>query len=120
MPDGSAPEAKDPFVNKAISLVPKGGSVSATYDIDDHMTHRVLIYEYPNPWVIANWGLGATWHPPDPNTVDWMVLNTAVTGSQAVLYRELMISQFKVVFNEEGILVLHRVRPGIPNDHDWP
>lgn len=113
-------EPKDAAVNAAIRLVPKDGSVSATYDIDDHMTHRVLIYEYPNPWIIANWGLGPTWHPPDPAKVDWMVLNTQLTGSQTALYEDLMRSEFKVVFDQQGILVLHRVRPGVHNDHDWP
>ena len=47
----ASPRPKDAFVNEAIALVPRDGSVSATYDIDSHMTHRVLIYEYPNPWV---------------------------------------------------------------------
>ena len=52
----AGPQPKDPYVNEAIALVPKNASVSATYDIDSHMTHRVLIYEYPNPWVVAYWG----------------------------------------------------------------
>lgn len=119
----AGPEAKDVAVNEAIALVPKNGSVTATYDIDDHMTHRQYIYEFPNPWITANWGLWPQVHIPklpNPNTVDWMVLNTGVTGSDTYLYEELLSAQFKTVFDEDGILVLHRVRPGIPNDHNWP
>jgi hypothetical protein len=52
--------------------------------------------------------------------VDWLVLNTAVTGTQTVLYEDLEKTEFKPVFFHDGILVLHRVKPGIPNDHDWP
>lgn len=114
-----APGPQDQAINEAISIVPKNASVSATFNIDDHMTHRVLIYEYPNPWVVTNWGISLH-NPPDPSKVDWLVLDTRATQNQAVLYKALIKREFEVVFNEEGILVLHRVRPGIPNDHDWP
>ena len=50
------PGSQDQAINEAISIVPKDASVSATYNIDDHMTHRVLIYEFPNPWIVTNWG----------------------------------------------------------------
>jgi len=114
------PGPQDQAINDAIRLVPKNASVSATYNIDDHMTHRVLIYEYPNPWVVTNWGIGLR-NPPDPSKVDWLVLDTRAIGNQAVLYKALIArKEFSVMFNVEGILVLHRVRPGIPNDHDWP
>jgi uncharacterized membrane protein len=113
------PKPQDQAINEAISIVPANASVSATYNIDDHMTHRVSIYEYPNPWVVTFWGIDDA-KPPDPSKVDWLVLDTRVTGKQTVLYKTLIKTQFKVVFNEEGILVLHRVRPGIPNDHNWP
>ena len=113
------PSAQDPAMNEAISIVPKNASVSATYDIDDHMTHRVLIYEYPNPWITTNWGINNL-KPPNPSKVDWLVLDTRVTGNQSVLYETLALREFKVVFNQQGILVLHRVKPGIPNDHNWP
>ena len=94
-------------------------SVAATYNIDDHMTHRVSIYEYPNPWIVTNWGIRLR-NAPDPSKVDWLVLDTRATGNQAALYEELIAKrEFSVVFNEEGILVLHRVRTGIPNDHNW-
>ena len=113
------PSPQDQAINEAISIVPKDASVSATYNIDDHMTHRVLIYEYPNPWVVTNWGINNL-KPPDPSKVDWLVLDISTTGNQSILYETLEAREFKVVFNQEGILVLHRVRPGVPNDHNWP
>ena len=112
---------QDAARNAAIALVPKNGSVSATYDIDPHMSHRVLIYEWPNPWHIANWGLNDSYKLPDPSQVDWLVLNLVVVApSQAPIYETLEKKEFKVVFDQDGILVLHRVAPGRPNDHDWP
>ena len=113
------PSPEDQAINDAISIVPKDASVSATFNIDDHMTHRVSIYEYPVPWLVSNWGTGTS-KLPDPSKVDWLVLDTRATGTQTVLYKTLNQKEFSVVFNEEGILVMHRVRPGVPNDHDWP
>jgi uncharacterized membrane protein len=113
------PGPQDQAINEAINIVPKDASVAATYNIDDHMTHRVSIYEYPNPWIVTNWGIRLR-NPPDPSKVDWLVLDTRATGNQAALYEELIAKrEFSVVYNEKGILVLHRVRPGIPNDHNW-
>ena len=80
---------QDQAINEAISIVPKNASVSATFNIDDHMTHRVLIYEYPNPWVVTNWGLSLG-NPPDPSKVDWLVLDKRATGNQTVLYEALI------------------------------
>jgi len=114
------PGPQDQAINAAISIVPKNASVSATYNIDDHLTHRISIFEYPNPWVVTNWGISLH-NPPDPSKVDWLVLDTRAIGNQAALYEALIAKgEFSAVFNEHGILVLYRVRPGIPNDHHWP
>src|SRR5579863_1521300 len=111
---------QDQAINDAISIVPKNASVSATFNIDDHMTHRVSVYEFPNPRVVTNWGI-ALRHPPDPSTVDWLVLDTRAIGTQAPLYQALVArGEFSKVFDQEGILVFHRVSPGRPNDHNWP
>ncbi len=114
------PGPQDQAINDAISIVPKNASVSATFNIDDHLTHRVSVYEYPNPWVVTNWGIGLA-HPPDPSKVDWLVLDTRAIGNQADLYQALVAKgEFSQVFDQEGILVLHRVKPGTPDDHHWP
>ena len=89
---------QDQAINEAISIVPTNPSVSATFHIDDHMTHRVLIYEYPNPWVVTNWGISLR-HPPNPAKVDWLVLDTRATGNQPALYQALIVKrEFDVVF----------------------
>ncbi len=113
------PHPRDQAINDAISILPPNATVSATFDIDDHLTHRVTVYEYPNPWIVTNWGIGLH-KPPDPSKVDWLVLNTGNTGTQAALYETLIVKgEFQTVFSEDGIVVMHRVRPGIPDDHNW-
>jgi hypothetical protein len=75
--------------------------VSATYNIDDHMTHRVLIYEYPNPWVVTNWGISLS---------SLLTLRRSTgssstrgsTGNQSILYETFALRQFSVVFNQQG------------------
>jgi hypothetical protein len=49
-----------------------------------------------------------------------LVLNTTLTGNQTALYLDLEKTEFKAVFFHDGILVLHRVKPGTANDHNWP
>jgi len=114
------PHPQDAAINEAIRVVPANASVSATFNIDDHMTHRTLIYEYPNPWIVQNWGISLH-KPPDPSKVDWMVLDTRTLSTQAALYQTLVAKgEFRIVLDEQGILVLERQRPGVPNDHHWP
>jgi uncharacterized membrane protein len=112
-------QPKDKALNAALRLVPRSASVSATYYIDPHLTHRVLIYEFPNPWIPSNWGFGDK-DPPDPSKVDWLVLDTTLNGSMQPLYDKLVHSEFQVVFDTDNIVVAHRVVAGVPNDHDWP
>jgi uncharacterized membrane protein len=113
------PIAKHKAINAAIRLLPPDGSVSATYNIDDHLTHRRLVYEYPNPWVVSYWGIDNR-KPPDPSKVDWLLLDTALNGDQAKLFKALTAGEFEVVFHRQDIVLARRVRPGVPNDHNWP
>jgi len=113
------PQPKHQALNAALKLIPHNASVSATYYINPHLTHRVLIYEWPNPWIPSNWGIGDQ-RPPDPAKVDWVVVDTSLNGTSAPLYNALLGHEFKIVFSEQGIDVAERVAPGLPNEHDWP
>ena len=112
-------QPKHRAVNAAIRLIPGGAPTAATYYLVPHLTHRTLIYEFPNPWITTNWGI-ADRDPPDPSKVDWLVVDTSLNGTAAPLYARLTSGEFQVVFDESGIVVAHRVAAGVPNDHDWP
>ncbi|GAC1539567.1 MAG: DUF2079 domain-containing protein [Acidimicrobiales bacterium] len=112
------PVPKHRALRDALHLVPRGASVAATYYIVPHLTHRTLIYEFPNPWVTANWGAPGS-RPADPAPVDWMVLDTSLNGDQAKLYNALIAREFAVVFDRSGVVVAHRVQPGVPNFHGY-
>jgi hypothetical protein len=74
------------------------------------LTHRPLIYEFPNPWVVSNWGVNGE-RPPDPSKVDWLVVDTGLNGTQQGLYEHLTSYQFAIVYAQDGIVVAHRVHP---------
>ncbi len=107
------PQARHAVVNRAIRLVPAGAGVTATYNLVPHLTHRVHVYEFPNPWVVTNWGVHGE-RPPDPATVDYLVLDTTLDGEEQPLYERLTGAggEFAVVFASDGIVVARRVRAG--------
>lgn len=109
----AVPQPKHEVEREALKLVPAGAGVSATYNLVPHLTHRVHIYEFPNPWVPTNWGASGE-NPPDPETADYLVLDTALNGSQQRLYDRLVASggPFRIVFAKAGIVVARRVAPG--------
>src|SRR5207302_2946882 len=103
------PQARHAAVNRALRLVPHGAGVTATYYLVPHLTHRTHIYEFPNPWIVANWGIHGE-NPPDPHTVDVLVLDTTLNGNEDALYQRLTApdGDFRIVFDEDDIVVARR------------
>jgi uncharacterized membrane protein len=101
------------LIRDALKLVPAKAGVSATYNLVPHLTHRVHIYEFPNPWVPTNWGANGE-NPPDPETADYLVLDTTLNGTQQGLYDRLVAAggPFRIVYDVDGIVVARRVAPG--------
>jgi hypothetical protein len=69
----------------------------------------VHIYEFPNPFVVANWGINGE-DPPNKNNTDVLFLDTTLNGDKQPLFEELTApgGPFKIVFNEDGIVVARR------------
>jgi len=70
--------------DRAVDLVPPDASVSASYYLIPHLTHREEAYEWPNPWKLVNWGLSGE-DAPDPDSVDYVVLDTTLNQEPALL-----------------------------------
>lgn len=93
----------------AIDAVPEGASVSASYTLVPHLTHRAEIYSFPNPWRPANWGVPGS-PSRSPKRVDWIVIDRQILGrEQGLLARILSRGNFKVVLDRDDLIVARRV-----------
>jgi uncharacterized membrane protein len=102
------PGPRQQSVDAALVLVPGDAGVSATYHLVPHLTHRRHVYEWPNPFVPVYWGVeGEDPHPPE--RAEFLVLDTALLGAEyAPLYDRLVTTEFRVIFQREGIVVAQR------------
>ncbi len=96
----------------ALALVPGGAGVSVDYRLTSHMTHREVVYEFPNPWRSWNYGVEPG-DRGDPSLVDWVIVDTkGASAADAALVEDLMASdEMAVRFSQDGIVVLERVAP---------
>jgi uncharacterized membrane protein len=106
------PEPRHAAARAALALVPPDAGVSASYNLIPHLTHRVFAYEFPNPWQVTNWGAHGE-HPPDPDTVDYLVIDEQLLGDQRPLYESLTGPDggYRKVFESDGIVVAKRAHP---------
>ena len=96
-------------IRAALKFVKPSDAVTATFYIVPHLTHRVTIYEFPNPFVVTNWGANGE-HPPSKNSSNVLVLDTTVNGTSEGLYERLVAPHgpFKIVFRRDSIVVARR------------
>jgi len=108
-----APDARVAAKEAAVRVPPADGHVSATYTLTPHLAHRRYIYDYPNPWISDNWALNGE-NLPNPNIVQWLVLDRQLLGGRnlALLNKLVSDGEFRVVWERDGIVVAHRMRPG--------
>jgi hypothetical protein len=95
----------------AVAMVPAGASVSASYLLVPHLSHRHRIYEYPNPFTPKNWGIRDQ-DPDDPAVVQWIVVDTQTvsTEDRSDLDRLVATGEFRLRMNRGGLKVAQRVR----------
>ena len=70
-----------------------------------------LIYEFPNPFRVANWGVSGE-NGGDPADVDYLVIDTRHTGGDTELYESLTsdTGPFQVIYSVDKIQVAQRKR----------
>jgi uncharacterized membrane protein len=97
--------------HEALDLIPKNAGVSSSYHIGSHLTHREYIYDWPNPFQLANWG-AANENPPNPLSVDFLILEPENLGESQVVFDDLIANDiFEVIFEREGVMVAQRIKP---------
>ena len=86
--------------------------MTASYQLLPHLSHRREIYDWPNPFWASVWGNDDCDHLPDPKTVEYVVLDkTQIGANNQALYDDMRIADgpFEAVYEDENVVVLHRV-----------
>jgi uncharacterized membrane protein len=98
-------------MDEAVHRGPAGAGVSASYPVVPHLTHRTQIYEWPNPWKRANYGVDATKPPEDPKKVQYLVLDTGINIEDRPLFDRLTGpgGSFRVIFERDGAVLAKRL-----------
>jgi len=101
-----APSPDQDAARAAIALIPPDATVSAWNGYVPHLTHRRVLYQFPNPWQQHNYS--APGLPlPDPATVEWVLVRG---GIDERVFAELIASnEFEVAYRERPVLLLHRI-----------
>jgi uncharacterized membrane protein len=96
----------------AISLIPPDAPVSAFYPFTTHLTHRVDVYEFPNPFEAHWWGAGREEgrRLPGADAIQFVILPKApaywTPELNALL--ESLRPDFETVFDSENVILLRR------------
>jgi uncharacterized membrane protein len=107
----SKPNDRVAVLERAVDLVPDDVSVTATYSLLPHLTHREQIYDWPNPWVPAYWGEDDGFRLPSPSTIEWIAIDRRQVGGSEKAVLESLIAPgggFEVVLDEYDVLVARR------------
>jgi uncharacterized membrane protein len=110
------PTVRHDAMRTALGLVPDDASVTATYSLLPHLSHREQIYDWPNPWIEAYWGNDDGYRLPDPSSIDFLVLDLQTVGTDKLgLVDELTATggEFEVLFEQSDVLVAQRVAPPV-------
>jgi Predicted membrane protein len=109
VPPVTVDTTRNEAIRAAIALVPKDAIVSAHYSIVPHIAHRQEIYYWPNPFRAENWADGSKegQRLPMADDVEYVVLfPDQVDGEYRAIYEGLK-ARSQVVFNREGVEILH-------------
>jgi uncharacterized membrane protein len=106
-------------LREAVALVPDGASVSATYQLLPHLTHRRHAYDWPNPFLVSVWGNDDCDRLPDPATIEYVVLDKTQIGVGNFDLFDAMIVEggpFEVIYESTSVVVLRRTGTSVAVD----
>ena len=83
---GHAPDSA--LVTEALAVVPADAAVAADFRLVPHLTHRLTVYEFPNPVVTRNWSVNGM-NPPPPDDFDWIIVRANLAGMDELFTDEL-------------------------------
>jgi uncharacterized membrane protein len=96
---------------RALAMIPPDAPVSAQFNLVPQLSHRVRIYEFPNPFRTANWGLSGDVHPArDLQEVRYVVVDRSLLDDdQQSLLRDLQASpDWTTRLDSDNVVLLER------------
>jgi hypothetical protein len=103
-------------VDAALKLIPPNAVVSADSTIAMHLDQRVEVYEFPNPWYLRNWGVGGNTGQSLPERaarVTYVLVPRSLRWVSQPVYKNLLTTgEFRVIYDNQGVLLLERQAPG--------
>jgi uncharacterized membrane protein len=122
---GPAPYARDPVAipagpvdqarREALALVGPDAPVSAQFNLVPHLSRRVEVYEFPNPFRAVNWGLAGDEHPQETlERLQFVVVQRDLLGEQdrELLDRLQADPAWRTALDRQGVVVLQRQEAG--------
>jgi uncharacterized membrane protein len=96
---------------RALAMIPPDAPVSAQFNLVPQLSHRVRIYEFPNPFRTSNWGLSGDVHPArDLQEVRYVVVDRSLLDDdQQSLLRDLQASpDWTTRLDSDNVVLLER------------
>ena len=96
----------------SLTYIPDGASVSSSYQLLPHLSHRRHIYDWPNPFWASVWGNDDCAKLPDPRTIDYVILDKSQIGANNRALFDDMITPggpFQPVYEDDVVIVMKRV-----------
>jgi uncharacterized membrane protein len=122
---GPAPYARDPVAipagpvdqarREALALVGPDAPVSAQFNLVPHLSRRVEVYEFPNPFRAVNWGLAGDEHPQETlERLQFVVVQRDLLGEQdrELVDRLQADPAWRTALDRQGVVVLQRQEAG--------
>lgn len=104
-----APAHDDPGrIASMLELIPDDATVSASTTFTPQLANRELVYVFPNPWIVENYGAAGV-DPPDPATIEWVAIRTDEETEFEDLVDQLVSSDgYTIAYEDRPFLLLHR------------
>ncbi len=107
------PTADREVREQSLRLIGPNDAVSADYFLVPHLTHRDIVYTFPNPWVNKNYGISPDSHG-DVAAVRWLAVDRDLMGpEERTLFNQIIASgEFVIRLENGGYVLAERAGPG--------
>ena len=102
------PAEREQQLYEMMAMIPKDASVSASFEVVPHLTHRNKIYNFPNPFKYHYWG---TWKAEPPlEYLDYLLLNKIYVEEFSYILQPLIQNNTYEEIKSSGDFVIFKLK----------